>query len=147
MKGERMKRFLFFSLSFLFVLAACSQQPSAAPTATKDAISIVEEFYAAMNAHDLPRVMSYLADNAILTADNSGKTVQGAEEIWALLKPELATRNYQWENSDFSEKAGEVQYTQKVTDGPFVVFMISDGLTIVKDGKIIFNGMVSNKPK
>jgi limonene-1,2-epoxide hydrolase len=138
-----MKKLLLFSLIFMYVLTITGCGPK-----SKDAITIVKEYWAALDAHDLDKAMSYLADDAIGCCDDTNNTVQGREKIRALFQQMFSIypdiRN---QNSDYSEKNGEVRYTYKMIIGSNVVASGSDGLTIVKDGKIIFDGLESNKPK
>jgi hypothetical protein len=144
-KGDNMKKLMVFALVFIFLLssAGCAPKP-------KDAITIVKEYYAAMNAHDVDKALSYLADDAMVccTIDASENLVQGKEEIRKLLQ-QAFSYNLSYLNSDYTEKDGEVRCTYTVTSGSSskVVASGTDGLTIVKDGKIIFDGVESNRPK
>jgi hypothetical protein len=139
-KGYNMKKLMVFALVFIFLLssAGCTPKP-------KDAITIVKEYYVAMNAHDVDKAMSYLAEDAIVCCSTlTGETLQGSN-IRAMLI-EVFGYNTSYVNSDYSEKDGEVRYTYTVTAGSKEVGSGSDGLTIVKNGKIIFDGVESNKP-
>ena len=127
------------------VLAACAQSsaPGASNPQAPGAITIVQNYYAAIKANQLDIVMSFYADDALLT------TPQGKYQGKAAIRPymkSLLDQGYYSENSNYRESSGEVRYDYKVYLGSALVDQNNDGLTIVKNGKIVFDGLESHKP-
>lgn len=100
-------------------------------------VYVVQRYYAAVNAKDTDKAMSYLASNAVF-ANPTGKYTTPAE-IRASLDG-LAKDGISFELSNFSEQAGRVVYDYKVLMGSDVLDSGTDGLTIVQDGLIVFDG-------
>jgi hypothetical protein len=137
-----MKNFLLISLLALWglILAACgSTTPAAA-----DPTTIVKEYYAAVNSKNLDKALSLLADDAIATAPNS--QLQGKEAIRKVLQENMAL-DFRSENSNYRESNGEVRYDYVVYFGSNEADRNTDGLTIVKNGKIVFDGLERDKPQ
>src|SRR5215211_4826989 len=104
---------------------------------SSEAIMVVKDFYAAINAKDVDKAMKYVADSAVFVDPNG--TFRGAEEV----RNEFI-RNWgfvTFEHSNFRAKSGRVVYDFNVKDVTGrVIAQGTDGLTIVQDGKIVFDG-------
>lgn len=135
-----MKKFRFISLMALLclILVACGS------AATTDPTTIVKEYYAAINSKNLDKALSLLADNVIATAPSS--KLQGKEAIRKVLQENMAS-NFRSENSNYRESNGEVRYDYIVYFGSSEIDRNTDGLTIVKNGKIVFDGLERDKPQ
>ena len=137
-----MKNLMIVSLVAVLVLAlvGCG---STTPAST-DPATIVKNYYDAIAAKDLDKVMSFLADDALLT--NPQGKFQGKEAIRPYMQG-LIDDGFHSENSNYRESNGEVRYDYKVYFGDELVDQNTDGLTIVQDGKIVFDGLEKDKPK
>jgi limonene-1,2-epoxide hydrolase len=126
------RSFLAFAIgAIVIVLAAgCGDGESS------DSIKVVKDFYAAVNAKDVDKAMRYVADTAVFV--NPLGTFRGAEEVrHDLVRSFFVT----FEHSNFRAKGGRVVYDFKVKDvSGRVIAQGTDGLTIVDDGKIVFDG-------
>lgn len=121
------------------VVTACA---AAAPAA--DPISVVKDYYAAINGKDLDKALGLLADDVIVTAP--GSKLQGKEAMRKLLQENMGL-NFRSEISNLRESNGEVRYDYIVYYGSNEVDRDSDGLTIVNNGKIVFDGLEQDKPQ
>jgi hypothetical protein len=104
---------------------------------SSDSIKVVKDFYAAVNAKDVDKAMEYVADTAVFV--NPLGTFRGAEEVrHSLVRSAFVT----FEHSNFRAKGGRVVYDFKVREDVSgrVIAEGKDGLTIVEDGKIVFDG-------
>jgi hypothetical protein len=104
---------------------------------SSDSIKVVKDFYAAVNAKDVDKAMKYVAEMAVFV--NPKGTFRGAEEVRRYLVRSLFVT---FEHSNFRAKGGRVVYDFKVRDNAYdrVIVEGTDGLTIVDDGKIVFDG-------
>jgi limonene-1,2-epoxide hydrolase len=104
---------------------------------SSDSIKVVKHFYAAVNAKDVDKAMKYVADTAVFV--NPLGTFRGAEEVRDFLGRSLAVS---FEHSNFRATGGRVVYDFKVKDDVSgrMIEEGTDGLTIVEDGKIVFDG-------
>jgi limonene-1,2-epoxide hydrolase len=103
---------------------------------SSDSIKVVKDFYAAVNAKDVDKAMRYVADTAVFV--NPLGTFRGAEEVRHDLVRSLSVT---FEHSNFRAKDGRVVYDFKVKDfSGRVIEHGTDGLTIVEDGRIVFDG-------
>ena len=135
-----MKKRLLVSIMFIFVFtfSGCGPNP-------KDATTIVKEFYAALNAHDIEKTMSYMADDAILCCNLIGKLVNDRDEIRLLYQGGFYL-NHTAEITDLSEKDGEVRYSYTFFANGVKVASGTDGLIIINNGKITYEGVESMRP-
>lgn len=135
-----MRKLINLSLVIVFVsiLGACGSTTQESPT------SIVQKYYAAINAQKLDEAISYLADD-VLTTSPQGR-IQGKEAVSKNLGV-MVRSNFKSENSNYRETNGEVRYDYIVYIGGSEVDRNTDGLTIVKDGKIVFDGLERDKPQ
>ena len=107
-----------------------------APAQATDPVQIVQAAYDRANKGDLDGFMAFIADDAV-DADPNGRIV-GAQAIRELWIGEIATQ-IRIELSDLSADGNVVTYTAKVYHGDRLVDTIQ-GLDVVADGKIIFDG-------
>ena len=113
----------------MLILVACGP---AAP----DPVTVYQSFLEAVNAKQLDEAMSFVADDAVFV-DGMSK-YSGKEEIRAYLLPQI--------NMDGKGEASEIVDTNGRLDYNFKAFVTGNevysgtGLTIVENGKIIFDG-------
>jgi ketosteroid isomerase-like protein len=131
-----MKKLVFTSGIILLVLAltACG----AAVNSRTDAVIVLENYYDALTAGDLEKAMSFVDDNAVFI-DPMGKYV-GKENIRKVYAPQMNIGG-RWEPSEINDVNGKgrlvYDFTAYLHDS---AVYSGTGLTVVKDGKIIFDG-------
>jgi hypothetical protein len=136
---------LLLVLNLLAALALTACAPSgAANTAPADAISVVENYYDAYNDKKIDEAISYIADDALFI--NPTGTYEGKAEIEKHLQG-IRNEGLSFELSDFKDQDGRVVYAYKVLINGEVVETGTGGLTIVKNGKIVFDGTEATEPK
>jgi hypothetical protein len=105
--------------------------------ASSKAIKVVHDFYAAINGKRLDKAIKYVDERAVFVDPNG--TFRGAEEVRTELIQRWAFVTF--EHTNFRSKGGRVVYDFKVRDAyGRVIAKGTDGLTIVENGKIIFDG-------
>ena len=132
-----MKKLLFIaSLSVVLglLLAACGP----ADTATSDSVTVLQNYYQALSSSDLDKAMSYVADDAVFI-DPMGKYV-GKENIQDVYAAQMNIGG-KWEATNIKDTNGKgrLVYDFKGFINDMPVYS-GPGLTVVKDGKIIFDG-------
>lgn len=100
-------------------------------------IWVVQKYYEALNAHNLDLAMSFVASDARFI--NPTGTYEGAEAIRESLAG-LNADGITFELNNFRNTAGKVVYDYKVRQGTNLLDQGTNGLTVVKDGLIIFDG-------
>lgn len=141
------------TLLLTLLLAACQpiqpmpSQPEAMP-ATSEAIELVQAYYAALNGAveepaKIDEAMAYLAESAIFI--NPTGSYMNLEEIRKSLA-EGAEAGLTFDLTNFRESGRRVVYDFAVKIGADLLDQGTDGLTIVKDGKIIFDGTERTEP-
>ena len=100
-------------------------------------IWIVQKYYEALNAKKLDFAMSFVAGDAVFI--NPTGTYKGESAIHESLKS-LNTNGITFDLSNFRNTNGKVVYDYKVMQGTNLLDQGTDGLTMVKDGKIVFDG-------
>jgi hypothetical protein len=125
--------------SYLFILFVALAQilAACAPAAsTPEPISVLQGYFDALEAKDIDKVMTYWAEDAVYS-DGSWRQ-SGHEEIragqLAAIKDSVTV-----EVSNVSDTNGRLVYDYKVFVGG-APWSTGTGLTIIKDGKIIFDG-------
>jgi hypothetical protein len=122
------------------VMVSDSGSPKSQPA---DATTVVKSYYDAFNNKQVDVALTYIADDARFinpTGDYSGKA-QIQEHLQALTEEGLS-----FDLSQFKNDNGRVTYAYKVLVKGVVVEEGDGGLTIVKDGKIVFDGTVGTEP-
>jgi len=122
------------SIVLVLVLAACGS----ADISTTDSVTVLETYYVALTAGDLEKAMSLVADDAVFI-DPMGKYV-GIEQIHAMYESQMNIGG-RWEPSEIKDVNGKgrLVYDFKAFINDMPVYS-GKGLTVVKDGKIIFDG-------
>jgi ketosteroid isomerase-like protein len=129
---------LFFiaslSVVLVLVLAACGS----ADTATPDPVSVLQDYYQALSSNDLDKAMSYVADDAVFL-DPMGKYV-GKENIRDVYAAQMNIGG-KWVATNIKDTNGKGRLVYDF-NGFINDSLVYSGtaLTVVKDGKIIFDG-------
>jgi hypothetical protein len=122
------------SIALVIVLAACGL----AGTPMTGSVAVLQNYYQALSSNDLDKAMSYVADDAIFI-DPRGRYV-GMEQIRAAYEGQMNIGG-KWEATNIKDTNGKGRLVydfegfindSSVYSGP--------GLTVVKNGKIIFDG-------
>lgn len=100
-------------------------------------IWVVQKYYKALNAKDLDLAMSFIASDAVFI--NPTGTYKGADEIRTSLKG-LNTDGITFDLSNFRNTEGKIIYDYKVVQGGNLLDEGTNGLTVVKDGQVVFDG-------
>ena len=135
------KKFLFGALALL-ALAFGFGLTSPRVQAENDAVAVVQGFYDAVNAGNLQQATEYYADTFIGISPAGryiGKT-DGSAGLAGAIKDGI-----KFELSNFKDAGGHVVYTYKVLMGDSVIDSGDNGLTIVRDGKIVFDGITNTE--
>jgi limonene-1,2-epoxide hydrolase len=109
---------------------------------SSDEIQVVKDFYAAVNAKDMETAMKYVAERAVFI--NPTGTYRGAKAVRDFLEQH---EDVTYEHTNFRAQDGRVVYDFTVTNYIQVVAEGTDGLTIVEDGKIVFDGTEGTEPE
>ena len=136
-KEKTMKKLFFIPswlVVFVLVLAACGP----VDTTTPDPITVLQNYYQALSSSDLDQAMSYVADDAVFI-DPMGKYV-GKENIQDVYAAQMNIGG-KWEPSNIKDtnSKGRLAYDFKAFINDRQVYS-GTGLTVVRDGKIIFDG-------
>lgn len=100
-------------------------------------IWIVQKYYEALNAKKLDLAMSFIAPDALFI--NPTGSYEGADAIRESLAG-LNTEGITFDLSNFRNTDGQIVYDYKVMQGANLLDQGTNGLTIVKDGKVVFDG-------
>jgi ketosteroid isomerase-like protein len=106
-------------------------------------IWVVQRYYDALNNGDVDSAARAIAEDAVFI--NPTGNYQGKAAIVASLRAQIE-EGLTFELSNFREQGGRVAYDYIVKAGGAVLDTGSDGLTIVKDGQIIFDGTERSEP-
>lgn len=106
-------------------------------------IWVVQKYYEALNAADLDLAMSFIATDAVFI--NPTGTYEGTDAIRESLKG-LNTDGITFELINFRNTGGSVVYDYKVMQGANLLDQGTNGLTIVKDGMVVFDGTEDTAP-
>ena len=100
-------------------------------------IWVVQKYYELLNAKNLDLAMSFIANDAVFI--NPTGSYEGTDAI----RKSLAGVNADgitFDLSNFRNTDGKVVYDYKVMQGANLLDQGTNGLTIVKDGKVVFDG-------
>jgi hypothetical protein len=129
------------ALMALFVSACSNATP--APILPTDPVTVVQEFYAAVNAQDKDKAALFVAYNAVV-ADPLG-TWSGKDQFlghyMALVKSGIT-----FEVHNLKDTNGRVTYGYVVYENGRILDAGRDGVAIVENGKIVFDGGESTAP-
>jgi len=106
-------------------------------------IWVVQKYYEALNAKNLDLAISFIAPDARFI--NPTGTYEGAEAIRESLAG-LNTDGITFDLSNFRNTAGKIVYDYKVIQGSNLLDQGTNGLTVVKDGMVIFDGTEDTDP-
>jgi ketosteroid isomerase-like protein len=99
---------------------------------------VVQRYYQALKAKDVELAMSFVASNALFI--NPTGTYEGADAIRESLAG-LNTDGITFDLSNFRNTDGRIIYDYKVMQGGNLLDQGTNGLTIVEDGWIVFDGV------
>ena len=119
---------LILTLTLAALLAACA--PAATPT------SIVQRYIEALNAKQLDTAMTFVADDAVFV--NPYGTFRGKDAVRASLQL-VMDDGVTFAYNNYRESNGRVVYDYKVFVNGEQVEVGTDGLNIVRDGKIVLD--------
>lgn len=105
---------------------------------------IVQKYYAALNAKQLDLAMSFIAPDALFI--NPTGAYDGADTIRESLAG-LNAEGITFDLSNFRNTDGMIVYDFQVLQGNNVLDKGTNGLTVVKGGKIVFDGTEETKPE
>lgn len=100
-------------------------------------IWVVQKYYEALNAKKLDLAMAYIAPDALFI--NPTGTYEGAEAIRESLAG-LNTDGISFDLSNFRNTDGKIIYDYTVMQGSNLLDQGTNGLTVVKDGLVVFDG-------
>ena len=106
-------------------------------------IWIVQKYYQALNAKKLDLAMSFIAPDALFI--NPTGTYEGADAIRESLAG-LNTDGITFNLSNFRNTNGTIVYDYEVLQGSNLLDKGTNGLTIVQDGWITFDGTEETLP-
>lgn len=106
-------------------------------------IWVVQKYYDALNAKNLDLAMSFIAPDALFI--NPTGSYEGADAIRASLEG-LNTDGITFDLNNFRNSGGRIVYDYKVMQGVNLLDQGTNGLTIVKDGKVVFDGTEDTAP-
>jgi len=100
-------------------------------------IWVVQKYYEALNAKNLSLAMTFIASDALFV--NPTGTYAGADAIRESLAG-LNKDGITFDLSNFRNNDGKIVYDYKVLQGGNLLDQGTNGLTVVKDGMVIFDG-------
>ena len=100
-------------------------------------IWVVQKYYEALNVKQLDLAMSFIAPDALFI--NPTGTYEGADAIRESLAG-LNTDGITFDLSNFRNEGGKIVYDYKVMQGGNLLDQGKNGLTVVKDGMVVFDG-------
>jgi limonene-1,2-epoxide hydrolase len=111
-----------------------------AQSASRGPAQVVKAFFDAVNAGQIDKAMNYVSPKAVF--DEPIGTFTGRAAVRGLVQREVKNQVL-FHHSNFRVHGGRVVYTFRVTQYPEgIIATGNDGLTIVKDGKIVWDGTV-----
>ena len=122
---------MLLALIAIFIASCASAKPT-------DPVTLVQAAYDRLNQDDVDGYMKFLSDDAVVV-DSTGR-LDGSEAIRDDLRLNWVPQDLRFELSELSSDGNEVTYTIKLYEDDRLVVTHDDGLTIVVDGKIIFDG-------
>ncbi len=140
-----------FAIGLIAVLAVAlavvvlpRQSGTASPAA--DPAAVVQAAFEALNAGDIDTMMSYYADDALLIDDLG--TWEGKEAIRRhYVDNPRASGDVQITPSNFRVEGDVVYYSYRITRNGNFVTDGDDGLMIVVDGRILYDGVAGRVPQ
>ncbi|WP_374687643.1 nuclear transport factor 2 family protein [Promineifilum sp.] len=135
-----MKKYLVVIGALLvLLLSACGGMAQNEP----DPVTVVQEFYTAIAEKQLETAMSHVADDALFI--NPTGTFTGKDEVRENISA-LIDGGFVFELRDLVNTNGKVNYGYTLYIGGEAVEEGDNGVTIVKDGKVVFDGLEEGIP-
>lgn len=135
-----MKKYLVVIGALLvLLLSACGGMAQNEP----DPVTVVQEFYTAIAEKQLETAMSHVADDALFI--NPTGTFTGKDEVRENISA-LIDGGFVFELRDLVNTNGKVNYGYTLYIGGEAVEEGDNGVTIVKDGKVVFDGLDEGIP-
>ena len=127
----------------VFSLVATSS--AADGQASGGAVQIVKAFFDDLNAHRVDKAMRYVSPKAVF--DEPIGRFAGRAAVRRLLEREVFRDRTVFHHSNFRVHGDRVVYDFRLTQDPGgIVAAGNNGLDIVKDGKIVYDGTEATKP-
>jgi hypothetical protein len=111
---------------------------SCAPARPTDPVGVVQAAYDRYNKGDLNGYLRFFSDEATVCAPLGCS--HGIEEIREYISQHVPAGTRRYELSDLAANGNVVTYVAKGYEGNALVETVSDGLDVVVDGRIIFDG-------
>jgi len=135
-----MKKYLVvIGAIFLLLLSACGGMAQNEP----DPVTVVQEFYTAIAEKQLETAMSHVADDALFI--NPTGTYTGKDEVRENISA-LIDGGFVFELRDLVNTNGKVNYGYTLDIDGEAVEEGDNGVTIVKNGKVVFDGLEEGIP-
>jgi ketosteroid isomerase-like protein len=135
MKTNRLLSALTLVMTVALLLSACA--PAAAPAPT-DPLTVVQLYYEALQGRDLDRAMTFVAEDIITT--DSTAYYYGKDELVAALQRGWEAGD-SLEVSDLKADGNRVTSCYKYYQNGTLLDQSCSGVTHVRDGRIIFDGL------
>jgi ketosteroid isomerase-like protein len=123
---------ILIAIFFTFLLASCK------PAQPGDPVSVVQAAYDRFNEGDVDGYIEFFSDDAVMCAPQGCS--HGTQDIREYLTSHIGLTNRRYELSDLSADGNVVTYSAKGYEGDLLMETVYDGLDVVVDGKIIFEG-------
>jgi ketosteroid isomerase-like protein len=154
MKTKATLIILFVTLCVAQALAACGTsaptspvlEPTTAPpvpTSAPNPITIVQNYYDALNAGEFDKMASFMAEDMVATYPGGKYT--GKQEIITANQDAIGA-GLKFELSDLKNTDGRVTSCFKVFQKDALIDQGCTGVTIVRRGQIIFDGLAPDEP-
>jgi hypothetical protein len=135
-----MKKYLVVvGMMLILLLAACGGAAQREP----DPVTVVQEFYTAIADKQLETAMNHVGDDALFI--NPTGTYTGKDQVRDNISA-LIDGGFVFELRDFVNTNGKVNYGYTLYIDGQAVEEGDNGVTIVKDGKIVFDGLEESIP-
>jgi ketosteroid isomerase-like protein len=124
---------------FGIMAVALALMPAAVPATADDTANtqVVQAYYAAVNAADIDQAATFLAQDVVFI--NPTGSYSGLDAVRKSLDAQSG-EGLTFDLSKLKDDNGRVTYDYAVKVGDTVLDSGTNGLTIVKDGKIVFDG-------
>jgi hypothetical protein len=130
--------------ALIVVSLVVAARTAAAQAAPANPVSVVKGFYDAVNAKQLDKALTYVADNAVFSWPGIG-IFSGRGKVRELFQ--TAARGWTFKGSNFRDNGGRVTYAYEISENGKLIFASPDGVTVVKNGKIILDGTEATVPR
>ncbi len=127
-----------FSILFVLTLLVAACAPAGPAKDLSDPLTLVTEYYAAIEASDLEKAMTFASEDYVMT-DPTGFTV-GKEAATAAWQGYFDA-GFTFDQSDFKADGNRVTSCYKVYENGNLIDEGCGAVTHVRDGKIIFDGL------